>query len=384
MAERSLSEVSCAGSHYEMGLSQGRWLRPQVERMLSSLIQNDFTPWFLKLAGQRVLRGLLTLKGSSVRKTHLGNMTLFSRSQVERLHGIADGAGLTIEILLGVASIETMAANMAFVLGCTSLGVGSSRSRNRSPLIGYNHDFPAFLRDHLMVRRSEPHQGYRSVQVTYPSMAGAICGLNEKGLAITLNHAFTTEPANDGVPPTYLVQETLDHAANVGEAIKMFERTKFSCGSIATVVDRQGGMAAMEFSREKFRVRRGEKGILLTLNAYQTPSLRKIEIPQEAVFHPRKFPKFFHGLHIHQPNWERGARFHHLLTRAGSFGAGDLKKLLADHNDRPKGGFDSICRHHPTSDTIASVILCPKEGYIEAARGFSCRANFQRYSLSRP
>src|SRR3989338_5126037 len=166
MADRSLCEVSCAGSHYEMGLSQGRWMRPQTERMISSLIQNDFAPWFLKLAGHKVLKGLLALKGNSVRKIHLGNMTRFSMSQVERLHGIADGAGLTIELLLGVASIETMAANMAFVLGCTSLGVGPGRSKKGSPLLGYNHDFPGFLRDQLLIRRSHPRNGYRSVQVT--------------------------------------------------------------------------------------------------------------------------------------------------------------------------------------------------------------------------
>src|SRR5579885_3002839 len=133
--EKRLIEVACSGSYYDMGHSQGTWLRPRVDDMFARLVDNNLVPKFLKLAGPRVLKGLLTLKGHGVRKRHVPNIMTYSRSQMERLHGIADGARLPLELVLGLASIETMAASFQFVLGCTSLGLGKSRTKKGEPLL---------------------------------------------------------------------------------------------------------------------------------------------------------------------------------------------------------------------------------------------------------
>jgi len=383
MREKRFTELSCAGSHYEMGFEQGEWLRPRMDGIFASLLDNDLVPKVLKIAGPKVLNGLLILKGHSVRRRNLSNMTHSSRPQMERMHGIADGAGVPIELVLGLASIETMAASFQFVLGCTSLGVGKSRTKKGETLLAYNHDFPALMKDHLVVRRSRPNEGLSSLQITYPTMPGAICGVNEAGLAISLNHAFTTEPFNDGVPPTFLVQQALDRATSAEEAVKMFRKVTFSCGSLATVVDQDGGMFAMELSRGKFGVRKPVDEISLTLNDYRLHELRQIEVPQEAKFHPRKFPKSFHGLHVHGPNWERRGRFEAIFKELKSkkIGPVELHKYLSDHHEEGKGGYGSICRHHPTADTILSAIVYPKQRRIQASRGHACHAVYQEFQL---
>lgn len=380
--EKRLHELSCEGSHYEMGFAQGVWLSRKMDGILRSLTHNDLIPRVLKLAGPKVLWGLLILKGHAVRKRHLENMARHSRPQLERLHGIADGSRTTLELVLGLASIETMAANFQFVLGCTSLVVGRSRTKKGDPLLAYNHDFPSLLKDHLIVRRTRPQDGWRSLQVTYPPMPGAICGVNEVGLAVSLNHAFTTEPFNDGVPPTFLVQQALDRAGSTEEAVKMFRKVTFSCGSLATVVDRDGHMAALELSRGHFGVRKPVDDISLTLNDYRLSELRRVEVPQEARFDPHKFPKSFHGLEIHRPNWERRSRFNSILEalKDKKVSPGDLRRCLSDHQTAD-GGYGTICRHHPTGDTILSAIVFPKEGKIEACRGHACRGQYQEFRI---
>ncbi|HSA60215.1 MAG TPA: C45 family peptidase [bacterium] len=381
MREKPFVEIECAGSPYEMGLAQGRWLKPHAEGVLRALVDNRYVPRWFKFAGIPTLKTLLTLKGIHVRSRHFASLWKHSADQFERLRGISEGSGLRLTLLLGMMSVETMMATFQYVMGCTSLGMGKTRSKTGSPLIGYNHDFPDFLKGHLLVRRSEPRNGHRSVQLTYPSIAGSIAGVNDAGLAISLNHAFSVEPANDGVPPTLMVQQALDRCADAEAAARLFEQTKFSNGSMATVVDAQGGVFALELACGRFGVRRPENGVSLTLNEYQIPELKEIEVPQDAVFNPRKYPKFFAGVAIHQANWERRRRFDKLLASGKRMGVEDVKKFLADHNGNGKGALGTICRHHPTSDTIASAVLHPKEGVLEASRGFACEARYQRFEL---
>ncbi len=340
-----------------MGLEQGLKFKADQERIFGSLFENEFVPWWLKFTGQPLFKAALSLKGLTVGHRHLPTIRRFAGAQLERMEGIAAGAGVSLFLLMGLASIETMSASFQFVLGCTSLGVGRVRSKTKAPILAYNHDFPNFLKRHLFIRRSHPRGGFKSIQMTYPLMPGAICGLNSRGVAITLNHAFSTEPLNDGVPPTFMVQEALDHCRNTDEVVALFRRVKFSNGSMATVVDEHGKMVALELARGRFGVRSPMEDLSLTLNEYQLGRLREIEVPQEAKFDPKKYPDFFRDLQIHFANWERRGRFGTLLKKNKKFGPADLKKYLADHNGTKRGGIGTICRHHRTADTIASALL---------------------------
>jgi predicted choloylglycine hydrolase len=381
MRSKALVEIAFVGTHYEMGYSQGESFKKDRDKILSTLLDNRFTPQWLKFAGLKGLQALLTAKGWVDKSGVLPNLKEFSPSQFERLKGIAEGMDVSLNLLLGLSSIETLAASLSYVMGCTSLGVGPRRSETGSPLLAYNHDFPDFLRDHLYIRRSNPEKGYASIQLTYPSLAGSICGINSEGVALTLNHAFTAEPHHPGVPPTFLVQEALDRCRSTEEVIGLFKKVRFSCGSMATVLDRKGKMAALELARNRFGVRRPRGDISLTLNAYQLKSLQEIEIPQEAKFHPRKFPAFFEGLPIHLANWERSERFKSFLKGKKKFAVQDLKRYLSDHHGVKRGGIGTICRHHATANTIATAVLHPCEGMMEAARGFACEARYQMFSL---
>lgn len=379
---KPLQSLICQGPHREMGRQQGEWMRPQLDELFHSLVNNQMVPHWVRHLRPNMVRGLLAIRGAIVYERHINHMDRAANAQLERLYGIAEGAELNLYSLLGISSIETMAAHMQFVLGCTSLAVAPERSKSKQTLLAYNHDFPSFLRDHIMVRQSHPRKGPASVQLTYPALPGCICGVNEAGVALSLNHAFTTEPFNNGVPPTFMVQQALDHCCSVAEVVEYFEDVSFSCGSMVTVVDAGGEMCVMELSRERFGVRRPEQGIVLTLNDYQIAALQEIEVPTNAKFNPKKYPKVFHGYHIHQHNWERRKRFTELIDDQRRWDVAELKKCLADHMGKKRGSIGTICRHHGTVDTIATAILNPVKRTIEAGRGHACHTQYQTFGIT--
>lgn len=374
--------VLCHGTHREMGLRQGEWMRPRLDGLFYSLANNQMVPRWARHLSPSLVRALLALRGTIVYERHISHIDRSANAQMERLHGIAEGADISLYSLLGISSIETMAAHMQFILGCTSLAVTPKRSRSKQALLAYNHDFPSFLRDHMVVRRSRPREGLASVQLTYPAIPGCICGVNEAGVAMTLNHAFTTEPFNNGVPPTFMMQEALDHCDSVDAVIARFEEVVFSCGSMVTVMDEKGDICVMELSRERFGVRGPEDGIALTLNDYQLERLQEIEVPANAKFNPKKYPKVFHGYHVHQHNWERRKRFDELTRAKATWDVTDLKNCLADHAGASRGSIGTICRHHGTVDTIATAILNPAARTIEAGRGHPCQTRYQSFGIT--
>ena len=381
MGVKPFQTVLCKGTHRQMGRQQGEWMRPRLDTLFHSLVNNQMAPRWARYLSPAIIRGLLSLRGTIVYERHISHIDRAANAQMQRLHGIAEGAEISLYSLLGISSIETMAAHMQFVLGCTSLAVAPERSKSRRPLLAYNHDFPSFLRDHMMIRQSHPREGLSSVQLTYPAIPGCICGVNEAGVAMTLNHAFTTEPFNNGVPPTFMMQEALDNCHSVDEVIAHFADVVFSCGSMVTVMDETGDICVMELSRERFGVRGPKAGIALTLNDYQLETLQEIEVPANAKFNPKKYPAVFHGYHVHQHNWERRKRFHQLIKNIDRWSVADLKRCLSDH-DKTTGSIGTICRHHGTVDTIATAILNPIARTIEAGRGHPCQADYQSFGIT--
>lgn len=380
--KKSFLDVSCSGSFYELGQDQGEFLRDQIPDIFKTLLTSEYVPALVRLAGPQFLKLVFNLQGASLRFPVVAAFKKQLPRQWERLCGLAKGLGVSVHTLIGIARIETTAAQFHFVMGCLSMAVAKEHSQNSSPLIAYNHDFPKMFRDQILVRRSNPQDGYASIQMTYPLLAGAIAGINQKGVAVTLNHAYSQEPLgyfDTGIPPSWVVQEILDLCDSVDDAISIARNIRFGCGSLMTIMDRHGGMCVLEFSQNKFGVRKSQDNFLLTLNAYQLKDLQTIEIPQEAKFDMKKTPKSFEGLFIHEHNWQRQKRCDDLSVNTKAWTLSELKDFLSDHNGMDTGSEGTICRHHPTSDTIASVILHPQEISMEISRGHACQAEYQKF-----
>lgn len=128
--------------------------------------------------------------------------------------------------------------NLALV-GCTSFGTWGSASADSTMIIGRNFDFyvgDKFSEDKI-VAFFNPKNGYKYMTVTWGGFVGAVSGMNENGLTVTINAAKSGIPSGSATPVSLVAKEVLEYAKNIKEAIaivrkrKMFVSESFLVGS---------------------------------------------------------------------------------------------------------------------------------------------------------
>jgi isopenicillin-N N-acyltransferase-like protein len=128
--------------------------------------------------------------------------------------------------------------SMALV-GCTSFGTWNTKSADSTMIIGRNFDFyvgDKFAEDKI-VAFFNPAQGHKFMTVTWGGFIGAVSGMNDKGLTVTINAAKTNIPSGSATPVSLVAREVLQYAENIQQALeitrkrKMFVSESFLVGS---------------------------------------------------------------------------------------------------------------------------------------------------------
>ena len=126
--------------------------------------------------------------------------------------------------------------SMALV-GCTSFGTWASD--DSTMIIGRNFDFyvgDKFAEDKI-VAFFNPSSGYKYMTVTWGGFVGAVSGMNDQGITVTINAAKTDMPLGSATPVSLVAREILQYAKNIAEALqiarkrKMFVSESFLVGS---------------------------------------------------------------------------------------------------------------------------------------------------------
>ncbi len=109
------------------------------------------------------------------------------------------------------------------LVGCTSFSVWNGKSSDSSLIHGRNFDFyfGDYFAKNKIISFTNPDQGYRFMTVTWGGMIGAVSGMNDQGLSVTINAAKSTIPGKAKTPITLLTREILQYAKNIEEAFKI-------------------------------------------------------------------------------------------------------------------------------------------------------------------
>jgi hypothetical protein len=239
-SKSGLYELYVEGAPFERGVVNGKLTKEEVVKQ-----EVYFTDQIKKLIPSEFYRSFLKYFVAWFNRDLDKNVT---EEDKEEIYGISLSAsdkfqyiGSNYQRILnyhGAHDIGHALQGMALV-GCTSFGTWSSRSADSTMIIGRNFDFYVndnFAQDKI-VAFYNPSQGYKFMTVTWGGFIGAVSGMNEQGLTVTINAAKSVLPTRAYTPVSLVAREILQYAKNINEAIaiakkrKMFVSESFLIGS---------------------------------------------------------------------------------------------------------------------------------------------------------
>jgi predicted choloylglycine hydrolase len=113
------------------------------------------------------------------------------------------------------------------LVGCSSFAAWGEKSEDGNLILGRNFDFyvsDAFA-ENKIIAFINPKEGNKFMMVTWAGMIGAVSGMNEQGLTVTINAGKSKIPMIAKTPISILTREILQHAKNIEEAIAIAKKT---------------------------------------------------------------------------------------------------------------------------------------------------------------
>ena len=302
----------------------------------------------------------------------------------KRVEGIAAGAGIDKALARGIQAMETMLAFPLGVSQCTTVGVAAKRSDGMGPVLLKNYDISEQMRPTTFMRRSRPEGKLESFDMIINVLAGSHLVMNEEGLCVSYNYGMVNSlPRPFGILPSYAVQYAAENFTETREVIGWISGQTTTNGCLMTVVDAKSNLCVIEKAGGYTGVRYPEDGVTVATNHFLTRDMKHFNYDVAAVFGKRT-PAALRGFSVQESNETRLFRALELTGLKGNgkqsrekISAADLQQLAADHDGKEKGDEKTICRHHDAMQTLASIIVMPKEKKILLSSGHPCSAPFE-------
>ncbi len=392
MSERSSTVAhpsipcQCSGDPHEMGFTQGVAARPKTVDfgcVLSGLEafrlrQPAWLPYpiFLMLAERRAASLLVAAISES------------SPAMLARLKGMAEGVGLPFRKLCLWNAMEaflsaTEGTTITAPVGCCStIAMRGALAQDGEPIIARNFDYLPTVQPFLMLRESRPRGGIRSLEFTTGFHAGALDGINEKGLAIAQNYAFVTDRQRPAPLISMLIADALAGCGSVQEATAFIGSRPRWGAAILTLADASGDIAVLELSNTRAAVRRPARGKdwLLATNVCVCPEVLAVQVPETYIYSDRA-PRALRGRRVLAWHTVRARRIQQLVDASWPLGAAELAAILADHGPDGLPSGETPCVHTDYWSTSATLQLFPVRRSLRVSYGSACSADYAEFAL---
>ncbi|MBP6648474.1 MAG: peptidase C45 [Bacteroidia bacterium] len=277
-SKSGLFEMYTEGKPFERGVINGKLSRELVVRQedhfneqIRKMIPSDFYLNFLKYFVGWFNRHLAE------------NVT---EEDKEEIYGISESAsdkyqyiGSNYQRILNYHAAHDIghALQSMALVGCTSFATWGARSENGTLIAGRNFDFyvgDKFAEDKI-VAFEKPEQGYKFMTVTWGGFIGAVSGMNEKGLAVTINADKSGIPSASATPVSLVAREILQYAKNISEAYKIAAgRKMFVSESFLISSGEDHKSVVIEKTPDTLDLYDSEKNFIVCTNHFQSNGLK--------------------------------------------------------------------------------------------------------------
>lgn len=165
------------------------------------------------------------------------------------------------------------------LVGCSSFAAWGEHTEDGKLLVGRNFDFhvnDAFAEDKIIYFIA-PDSGHKHAIVSWAGMLGAMSGMNEHGLTVTINAGKSTMPLKSKTPISLVAREILQYAANIEQAQAIAARREvFVSESIMVASAADGRAVLIEVSPHKIDVYEvpSQADLLVCTNHFQSDAYR--------------------------------------------------------------------------------------------------------------
>ena len=273
-------ELYVAGDPLERGLASGVLTKELLHRQeaafvsqVQQLVPSRFRQWLLRNFVKYFNRRLT----AHVPPAYLAEIYGLSQSASDTFNFIAPPYPRLL-YFHAAHDIGHALQDLALV-GCTSFAAWGSHTADGKLLIGRNFDFYAgdAFSEEKVIAFINPDHGYKHAMVTWAGMVGAVSGMNEKGLTVTINAGKSAIPYMAKTPISLLTREILQHASTIDEAIYIArQREVFVSESIMVGSAADGKAALIEVSPHKMGVYEvpNATDVLVCANHFQSEPYR--------------------------------------------------------------------------------------------------------------
>ena len=378
----NVKSYSFSGTHYEVGVQQGQAGRQQIREAFKDISNYEF----VKSMKPRLLPTSLFLFLAKRRAERLLKSDVFQYypKQGQRMSGIAEGAEMDLSTMFFMQGMELLIGMSSYRVGaCSTLAFSPTRTTTAETIVAKNFDYVNVLKPLQLTCETRPKEGYATLGCKMAPLAGVLDGMNEQGLTVTYNLAYTLDEPKCYAPLSMVLQEMLETCKNTDEAAKFIVQAKRGGhDAVLTLADVEENIKTVEITSNHSAVSDATGGQVVNTNHYKSSEMQMHEIPRNAVFFGKGVPKEDVGMRVCESSEQRLKRAQELLKGRGKMDENKIEAILRDHGEDSKPSSLTICRHHSFASTLRSVIFYPNRKSMKLLYGNPCQNEYEEFKFS--
>ncbi|WP_430412288.1 C45 family autoproteolytic acyltransferase/hydolase [Kordia sp.] len=342
--------IKLAGNPYEIGFSHGKQLKDDIQSFLG-----DHDALIHILRRKTIEKEQL----SEIINSYTKMIGLHCPEILLELEGLSKGAEISMEnaVLLQIRR-ELIGTNSFTLTGdCSSFAIKKDDTHILGQTIDLNGDMTAI--GHVFKINGESQKLPNIILYSFAGLLGYM-GMNSYGLSVCINMVVSSD-WQLGIPPYLLVRKFLN-CKTIEECIEVVEKIPRASSRSFTISDGKR-QVILELTVSDYRIIEGDH--LLHTNHYLHEDFIALDT-----------------MNIFSQNSSR-QRLKLLEEKLedGNLSLQHIAEVFADHSLYPVG----ICAHNKSNihlnETVASIIMDPKEKHFYAAKGKACESVFKQFSF---